>query len=87
MSARPTREAVRQRFVELLNEVAGIDPSFAKDEATVDNQLQMKSVEFVELQVAIEDEYEIQVDPVQIVELNQLGAIVEYIYQAIEAAR
>jgi len=41
----------------------------------------MQSIAFVELQVAIEDEYQIQIDPIRVVELNEFGAIVDYVYQ------
>ena len=40
----------------------------------------MESVAFVELQVAIEDEYAIEIDPIRIVELNEFGAIGDYVY-------
>lgn len=55
--------------------IAAID-----DRATLDNELQMESVAFVELQVALEDELGIEIDPVQVVELNEFGAIVQYIH-------
>lgn len=65
----------------LISEIASIPAEQISDMATVDDQLQMNSVAFVELQVAIEDEYDIQIDPIRVVELNQFGAIVDYILQ------
>jgi len=49
--------------------------------ATIDDELQMNSVAFVELQVAIEEEYSIQIDPIAVVELNRFGSIVDYIHR------
>jgi acyl carrier protein len=83
----PTRDEVRRRLVELIHEIAGIPLERITDEATVDDELRMQSVAFVELQVAIEDTYEIQVDPIQVVELNQFGAITNYIYDCVASTK
>jgi acyl carrier protein len=47
----------------------------------------MESLKFVELQVAIEDEFDIELDPIHIVELNRLGDIIDYIHDCIQAKR
>jgi acyl carrier protein len=67
----------------LLNEIAAIPSDRITDKATVDGELQMQSVAFVELQVAIEDEYQIQIDPIRVVELNEFGAIVDYVHECV----
>lgn len=79
----PTRAEVRERLACLINEVANIPLDRITEDATVDDALQMQSVTFVELQVAIEDEYAIQIDPIEVVELNQFGAIVDYVCDVI----
>lgn len=79
----PTRQEVRDRLVTLVHEIAGVPVTRITDTATVDNEIELQSVTFVELQVAIEDEYNIQVDPIRVVELNSFGAIVDYIYSII----
>ena len=78
----PTRGEVRERVAGLVSEVLKIPREQITDSATVDNELQMQSISFVELQVAIEEAYDIQIDPIRIVELNAFGAIVDYIHQA-----
>jgi len=78
----PTRREVRERVARLVSEVLKIPQEQISDTATVDNELQMQSISFVELQVAIEEAYDIQIDPIRIVELNAFGAIVDYIHQA-----
>ena len=87
LNAVPGRQAVAARVFHLLREVAGIPPDRISETATIDDQLRMQSVTFVELQVALEEEYDIQVDPVHVVELNELGAIIDYIHRcAMKAA-
>jgi len=78
----PTREEVRERVAGLVSDVLKIPRERISDTATVDNELQMQSISFVELQVAIEEAYDIQIDPIRIVELNAFGAIVDYIHEA-----
>ncbi len=82
-----TPEMVRNRIALLANEIANIALELITDRATIDNELQMQSVAFVELQVALEDEYEIELDPIHMVELNQFDALVKYVYEKAVAAR
>lgn len=77
----PTRAEVCERLASLISEIAAIPTHMITNQATVDDELQMQSVAFVELQVAIEDEYQIQIDPIRVVELNAFGAIVDYVYE------
>lgn len=76
----PTPADVRNYLTRLLCEVAQIPAEAIVDGATIDGELQMESVAFVEIQVAIEDAYDIVLDPVYLIELNEFGAIVEHIY-------
>jgi len=82
----PTRAQVRERIAGLINEIAEIPLERITDTATVDGELQMQSVAFVEVQVAIEDEYQVEIDPIQLVELNEFDAIVQYVYETIRNA-
>ncbi len=80
---RPTRREVRERLVALINEIAGIPRERIIEGARVDEELRMESVVFVELHVAIEDEFSTELDPLQVIELNEFGAIVEYVYRCV----
>jgi acyl carrier protein len=80
------RSDVRERLVRLIQEITNIPAGSITDTATIDEDIQMNSVSFVELQVAIEEAYDIQIDPIQVVELNEFGAIVDYVYQCASAA-
>lgn len=79
----PTHHEVRQRLASLLSEIAKIPAERITDRATVDEDLQMQSVVFVELLVALEEEYQIEIDPLTIVELNDFRRIVDYVYDEI----
>jgi acyl carrier protein len=83
------RSALSDRVSDLLCAIANI-PQTARSEledARLDNELLMESLKFVELQVAIEDEFDIELDPIHIVELNRLGDIIDYIHDCIQAKR
>ncbi|MBI4515140.1 MAG: acyl carrier protein [Deltaproteobacteria bacterium] len=78
--ATPTRQAVRKRLAILMHEIAGVPLEQITETASVDNEIQMESVAFTELQVAIEEEYQIEIDPILILELNGFGAIADYVH-------
>lgn len=59
----------------------GVAPELITPAASIADDLGLESVAFVELQVTLEDELGVEIDPIEVVELNQLSAIVEYICQ------
>jgi len=71
-------EGVRRLLVSTLEEL-GIPKEQITDSATISDDLGLESVAFVELQVTLEDELGIEIDPVRVVELNELSAIVRYL--------
>ncbi len=84
----PSKREVRERLATLLTEIAKVPPEKITDSATIEEDLRLESVTFVELQVAIEEEYGIEVDPIRVVELNEFGAIVDYIHErAVQGAQ
>lgn len=82
----PTRAEVRERLLQLIHEIAEIPSETVTDQSTLDDQLSMESIAFVELQVALQDEYRIEIDPIRVVELNTFGAIVDYVHQCAAGA-
>ena len=76
----PSREHVRDRLTQLLCEIAKIPREVVSESATIDEELRMESVAFIEIQVALEDAYDIELDPVEVIELNEFGAIVDHVY-------
>ena len=75
-----TRSEVREQLVRFASEIAGIPAEEITDAATIDRELRLESVAFIELQVALEEHYRIEIDPILIVQLNRVGAIVDYVY-------
>jgi acyl carrier protein len=82
---RVTREQVCARVSSFIHEIAKIPADRITEAASIDEDLAMQSVAFVEIQVAIEDEYDIELDPIRIVEIDRLGGIVDYIVGVITA--
>ncbi|GBD25621.1 Acyl carrier protein [bacterium HR30] len=76
-----TPETVRRRVASVLHEVAGIPLEQITDDASFDTTLAIESVQLVELQVALEEEFQTELDPLYMIELNRFGDIVEYIYR------
>ena len=82
----PSKQQVKERLAQLLTEIGKIPRDHISDTATVDDALQMGSLAFVELQVALEEEYHVLIDPVHVVELNEFAAIVDYVHGCAESA-
>lgn len=70
---------VRASVIRLLQEIGGFDASILCDAAQFDRELMMKSIDFVEFRVAIEDEFQIEVDPLALIELNRLDRVLSYV--------
>jgi acyl carrier protein len=77
-SAERKPEEIRRLLVSTLEEL-GIPKEQITESATISEDLALESVAFVELQVALEDELGIEIDPVRVVELDELSAIVRYL--------
>lgn len=78
--AQSTRSDIDEFLRQLLIEIAKVPSEDITPAAAIDNELRMESVAFVEIQVALEEEYDIQVDPIEVVERNEFGRIVDYIH-------
>lgn len=78
-----TATEVRETLRRFISEIGKIPPEQIGDNATIDRDLQFQSLTFVELQVAIEEFYNIEIDPIAVVELNAFGAIADYVYAQI----
>lgn len=73
-------DAVKETLRRLVAEVSALDPAKIVDSSTLDEDIQLSSIAFVELQVAVEDTFGIEVDPVEVVERNSFGAIAALIW-------
>jgi len=80
-----TLEDVKQKLRTIVAEVCKISPDSIRDETTIDEDLHLPSLAFVELQVSVEDVFDTTLDPVEVVELNRFGLIAQAIYQKLPA--
>jgi acyl carrier protein len=78
-----TLSEVKQKITLLVGEIAKIPAERVTDNATIDEDLAMESVVFVELLVALEDFYQIEIDPLSVIELNQFQQVAEYVHRQI----
>ena len=76
----PSREEVLELVFRLLGEFAKVDTRSVSEKSTIEHDMKLESIAFIEIQVALEEEYNIELDPICMVELNELGLIVDYIY-------
>lgn len=83
----PTKLEVEEHLAQLLSEVAKIPHERILQGARIDGELRMESVAFIEIQIAIEDKYNIELDSVYLLELNEFGAIADHIRQRAQEAR
>lgn len=70
----------------MLQEICHREPADIHDAATIDRELAMESVQMVELQVAIETEFDITLDFLEVLRLNSFRRVTDYIH-ALACAR
>jgi acyl carrier protein len=74
---------VREYLAQLLAEVGKIPADRIVDAACLDTDLRMESLAFIEIQVALEDRFDIEVDLIEVLELNDFRSIVDYLYDQV----
>lgn len=79
-SAVPTREYVCGLLSRLLQEICHRSVDEIVDVATIDRELEMESVQMIELQVAIEQEFDVTIDFLEVLRLNSFRRITDYIH-------
>ena len=65
----------------LLVEIGKIGEEVVTDESSLDGDLRLDSVLLIAIQSALQDQLDIEIDPVEIVDRNRFDAIVEYIVE------
>jgi len=80
MRAGPTLEYVRAKLSSLMREICGHASKEIPDSATIDRDFEMESVQMVELQVAIEQEFDVTIDFLEVLRLNSFRRIAVYIH-------
>ena len=62
-----------------LKDIVECEPSPLSGDTRLDCDLELESIQLVEFQVALEDEYDIELDPMTLLELNSLKDIVKHV--------
>jgi acyl carrier protein len=76
-------EEVKATLRRLIGEITDLDPGSITDSSTLDEDIPLPSIQFVELQAAVEDIFNIQLDPVEVLERNTFGAVAALICQKV----
>ncbi len=76
---------MRELVLKHLCEIGGFSRPLITDLARLDSELCMKSIVFVELQVALEEDLDIEIDPLTVIELNRLDRVLDYLRDLVAA--
>lgn len=79
-------EEVKATLRRLIGEIGELDPDSISDSSTLDEDIPLPSIQFVELHVAVEDIFNIQLDPAEVIEQNTFGAIAALICDKVRAS-
>ncbi len=77
--------SIRDLVLKHLFEIGEFPRPRVTDLARLDAELNMKSIVFVEIQVALEEDLDIEIDPLEMIELNRLDRIVHYLEELVAA--
>lgn len=81
-SPRPlSLEEVKAKLRRLIAEVSGVRPEEIQDSSALGEDIQLPSIAFVELQVAVEDAFQIEIDPVDVMERATFGGVAALIFE------
>ena len=69
-----------ERLRALLIDIGGVDPALVSEDTSIDDNLSIESVAFVEITIALEEDFQIELDPLEILERKYLGSIADYIH-------
>jgi acyl carrier protein len=80
-----TPSKAKEAVLKYLQEIGEFPRDLLTDSARLDSELIMKSIVFVEIQVALEDDLDIEIDPLTVLELNRLDRVIGYIDKLVAA--
>ncbi len=73
-----------ERIKELIADKLGVDPEDITMETSFTDDLEADSITLFELVMAIEEEFEIEIDDESIEQINTVGDIVNYLEESID---
>jgi acyl carrier protein len=84
---RPRRDEIATFLKRLLVTEMPAGNSRLTEDSRIDSDFDIGSVVFVEIQVALEEQFDVELDPVHMVNLNVLRDVIDYIYDEVNRAR
>jgi acyl carrier protein len=79
-------EAIFERVKKVVIDQLEVDPDLVKPEATFANDLSADSLDIVELVMALEEEFDIEIPDEAAEQIDTVGKAVEHISEKVEAA-
>lgn len=80
----PMPHKVIDHLAALIHEVTGLPVETIQPGSSIDNELEMKSIDFMRIHVALEEDFDVELDALIILELNTLEAICGYVEECIQ---
>ncbi len=68
-----------EKILEIMNEQLGVDVTGVTEETTFRDDLRIDSLDLYELVTALEDEYNIEIQPEELDGLKSIGDVVNYL--------
>ncbi len=68
-----------EKILEIMNEQLGVDVTGVTEETTFRDDLSIDSLDLYELVTALEDEYNIEIQPEELDGLKSIGDVVNYL--------
>ncbi|MDO4317879.1 MAG: acyl carrier protein [Lachnospiraceae bacterium] len=68
-----------EKILEIMNEQLGVDVTGVTEETTFRDDLRIDSLDLYELVTALEDEYNIEIQPEELDSLKSIGDVVNYL--------
>lgn len=63
----------------MLSEITERPEASLSASSSLESDLQMESIDIVEFQLALEEQFDVALDPMELIELNELDSIVSYV--------
>jgi acyl carrier protein len=77
-------ETIKAVLRKLIVESSDLKPEAIVDSSSLDEDIQLTSIAFVEIQAALEEMFDIEIDPVEVVERNTFVAVAQLIAEKVE---
>jgi len=81
----PSRDEVATTVREIFQATLKVEPSKLRDEATLQDDLSLDSLDMVEVVYELEERFDVQISEEKIEEIRTFGQVVDGLHAAVEA--